>query len=152
MKRRALVVFVFSLAAAPILPLSLRADDPLAADVYKSATCGCCGGWEAHLRAAGFTVRSHIVDDVSAMREKLGMPRNYASCHTARIGKYLIEGHVPASDVRRLLDEQPDAIGLAAPGMPSGSPGMEFGAPQNYDVLLVTRNGEARVFQHHSVH
>ncbi|MDR2093138.1 MAG: DUF411 domain-containing protein [Azoarcus sp.] len=150
MKHRAFVVSVFLLAAALILPLSLWADDPPVVDVYKSATCACCGGWEKHLRAAGFTVRSHTVDDVSAMREKLGMPRNYASCHTARIGKYLVEGHVPASDVRRLLDEQPDAIGLAAPGMPSGSPGMEFGTPQDYDVLLVARNGGARVFQHHS--
>jgi hypothetical protein len=149
MKRHVFVIFVFSLAAALILPLSSWAGDPPAADVYKSATCGCCSGWEKHLRAAGFTVRSHIVDDVSAMREKLGMPQKYASCHTARIGKYLVEGHVPASDVRRLLDEQPDAIGLAAPGMPSGSPGMEFGAPQDYDVLLVGRNNGARVFQHH---
>ncbi|MDR2032680.1 MAG: DUF411 domain-containing protein [Azoarcus sp.] len=132
-----------------LLALPLRADDPPVIDVYKSASCGCCGGWEKHLRAADFTVRSHAVEDVSAMRAQLGMPREHASCHTAKIGKYLIEGHVPAADVRRLLDERPDAIGLAAPGMPSGSPGMEFGTPQNYDVLLIARNGGSRVFQHH---
>ncbi|MDR1062410.1 MAG: DUF411 domain-containing protein [Azoarcus sp.] len=147
MKRRTLLVL--PLAATLVSPPTLRAGDLPAVDVYKSASCGCCGGWEAHLRAAGFTVRSHTVDDVSAMREKLGMPRDYASCHTARIGKYLIEGHVPADDVRHLLDGQPNAIGLAAPGMPSGSPGMEFGAPQDYDVLLVARDGKTRVFQHH---
>ncbi|MDR1462456.1 MAG: DUF411 domain-containing protein [Azoarcus sp.] len=152
MKRRVLLVFSLAAAFALSLPLSpsLWAGDPPAADVYKSASCACCGGWEAHLRAAGFTVRSHIVDDVSAMREKLGMPQGYASCHTAKVGKYLIEGHVPASDLRRLLDEQPEAIGLAAPGMPVGAPGMEFGTPQDYDVMLVIRDGEARVFQHHS--
>ena len=142
------VLLAFPLLAALALPL--RAGDPPVVDVYKSASCGCCGGWESHLRAAGFTVRSHVVEDVSATREKLGMPSAYASCHTARVGKYLIEGHVPAADVRRLLDEHPeDAIGLAAPGMPQGSPGMAFGAPQDYDVLLVARDGKARVFQHH---
>ncbi|MDR2260654.1 MAG: DUF411 domain-containing protein [Azoarcus sp.] len=142
----------FSLFAFPLIAMlapPLRADEPPVVDVYKSASCACCGGWEKHLRAAGFTVRSHAVEDVSAMRAQLGMPQEHASCHTARIGKYLVEGHVPAADIHRLLDERPDAIGLAAPGMPSGSPGMEFGAPQDYDVLLITRNGESRVFQHH---
>lgn len=141
-------LLAFPLLAALALPLR-AGDPPVVVDVYKSATCGCCGGWEAHLRAAGFTVRSHVVDDVSATRDELGMPSAYASCHTARVGQYLVEGHVPAADVRRLLAEHPeDAIGLAAPGMPSGSPGMT-GAPQDYDVLLVARNGRARVFQHH---
>ena len=83
------------------------------------------------------------------MRAQLGMPREHASCHMAKVGKYLIEGHVPAADIRRLLDERPDAIGLAVPGMPLGSPGMEFGTPQDYDVLLITRNGGSRVFQRH---
>ncbi|MDR3212967.1 MAG: DUF411 domain-containing protein [Azoarcus sp.] len=145
MKRPALP----ALLLLAVLALSSCASDKPVVDVYKSASCGCCGGWEAHLRAAGFTVQSHAVDDVSAMRERLGMPEVHASCHTAKVGQYLIEGHVPAADVRRLLDESPDAIGLAAPGMPLGSPGMEFGTSQDYDVLLISRNGEARVFQHH---
>ena len=87
-------LLAFPLLAALALPLR-AGDPPVVVDVYKSATCGCCGGWEAHLRAAGFTVRSHVVDDVSATRDELGMPSAYASCHTARVGKYLVEGHVP---------------------------------------------------------
>jgi hypothetical protein len=145
------ILFAIPLALAVVFTLfpSLRAGGSFVVEVYKSASCGCCGGWEEHLRAAGFSVRSHAVEDVSAMREKLGMLQAYASCHTARVGNYLIEGHVPAADVRRLLAERPEGIGLAAPGMPQGSPGMEFGASQDYDVLLILQDGRAEVFQHH---
>ena len=129
--------------------MTAQAAEPPIVDVYKNPACGCCGGWEKHLRDAGFSVKSHTMDDVSVMRRKLGMPQTYASCHIATVGKYLIEGHVPAADVRRLMREHPDAIGLAAPGMPSGSPGMESPTPASYDVLLITKTGEARTFQHH---
>jgi hypothetical protein len=138
---------IFSVAVLALPPA--WAGDTLVIDVYKNAACGCCGGWEKHLQEAGFTVRSHPVDEVSATRRKLGMPQAYASCHTAKIGRYLIEGHVPGADVRRLFAEQPDAIGLAVPAMPLGSPGMESDSPQDYDVMLVGRDGTAKVFQHH---
>ncbi len=118
-------------------------------DVYKSPYCGCCGDWEKHMQAAGFTVRSHPVNDVPGQRQKLGMPEAYGSCHTAKVGNYLIEGHVPAADVKRLLAEKPAAIGLAVPGMPQGSPGMETPTPQAYDTLLIGKDGKARVYQHH---
>ncbi|MCK7499087.1 MAG: DUF411 domain-containing protein [Comamonadaceae bacterium] len=127
-----------SLLAAPALP-------PV--QVWKSPTCGCCGAWVDHMRQAGFAVQVHEVADIDASRARLGMPAAYGSCHTARVGDYLLEGHVPAADVKRMLAARPVAIGLAVPGMPVGSPGMEMGRQRDaYDVLLVERNGRARVF------
>ena len=98
-------------------------------EVYKSPQCGCCKLWAEHLEKNGFTVILHDVNDVPTEREKLGMPGQYGSCHTAKAGQYLIEGHVPAADIKRLLSERPRAIGLAVPSMPPGSPGMESDAP-----------------------
>ncbi|PKO94197.1 MAG: metal-binding protein [Betaproteobacteria bacterium HGW-Betaproteobacteria-10] len=118
-------------------------------DVYKSPYCGCCGKWVEHMRQAGFVVNTHEVNDVPATRQKLGMPERLGSCHTAKIGNYLIEGHVPASDVKRLLAEKPQAIGLAVPSMPPGSPGMESPHPVAYDTLLVQADGQTSVFAHH---
>ena len=118
-------------------------------DVYKSPTCGCCGKWVEHLKRAGFEVRTHEVGDVSAARAKLGMPERYGSCHTAKVGGYAIEGHVPAEDVRRLLAEKPKAIGIAVPGMPQGSPGMESPRPVSYETLLVQSDGNSRVYARH---
>ena len=137
-----------------LLSISLTSTPAFAADtpevdVYKSPYCGCCGGWVKHMEENGFKVKSHNVDDVAAARKQLGMPEKYGSCHTARIGNYLIEGHVPAADVKRLLKEKPKAVGLAAPGMPGGSPGMESAPAQPYDVLLVEKNGRAKVFATH---
>lgn len=114
--------------------------------VYKSPSCGCCTEWVAHLRADGFTV---AVEDTgnNAARARLGIPPALASCHTAEIGGYAIEGHVPAADIRRLLASRPDARGLAVPGMPIGSPGMEQGEERDaYDVLLVRGDGTTNVF------
>lgn len=118
-------------------------------EVYKSAQCGCCKLWAEHLQKNGFKVILHDVDDVPAAREKLGMPDQYGSCHTARAGQYLVEGHVPAADIKRLLREHPNAIGLAVPAMPPGSPGMESDAPVPYDTLLVGKDGKAKVFARH---
>jgi len=118
-------------------------------EVYKSAQCGCCKLWAEHLQKNGFKVILHDVDDVPAAREKLGMPDQYGSCHTARAGQYLVEGHVPAADIKRLLKERPNAIGLAVPAMPPGSPGMESDDPVPYDTLLVGKDGKARVFARH---
>lgn len=120
-----------------------------AINVYKSPSCGCCGKWVEHLQRAGFTVRTHEVDDVSAMRAKLGMPAQYGACHTAKVGAYLVEGHVPAEDVKRLLAEKPKAIGLAVPGMPAGSPGMEGPPPVAYESLLVLGEGSSRSYARH---
>ncbi|MBS0348121.1 MAG: DUF411 domain-containing protein [Proteobacteria bacterium] len=132
--------------------LGLMAGSALAAaqvDVYKSPYCGCCGKWVEHLRAQGFDVKTHDVADVPGQRRKLGMPEAYGSCHTAKVGNYLIEGHVPAADVQRLLREKPRAIGLAVPSMPPGSPGMESARPVPYETLLVNADGSNRVFARH---
>jgi len=118
-------------------------------EIYKSAQCGCCKAWAEHLQKNGFTVNLHDVDDVPAARKKLGMPDKFGSCHTARVGPYLVEGHVPAADIKRLLKERPKALGLAVPSMPQGSPGMESEHSVPYDTLLVTGDGNAKVFAQH---
>lgn len=118
-------------------------------EVTKSPYCGCCGKWVEHLRQSGFEVRVRDLVDVPAARKALGMPERYASCHTAKVGRYLVEGHVPAADIRRLLAEKPKATGLAVPSMPPGSPGMESSRPLPYDTLLVLADGSARVFAKH---
>ena len=101
------------------------------------------------MERSGFKVNAHNVNDVPAARKNLGMPDRLGSCHTAKVGGYVIEGHVPAADIQRLLKEKPKAIGLAAPGMPQGSPGMETTAPVPYETLLVLIDGSARVFARH---
>ena len=118
-------------------------------ELYKSPYCGCCGKWAEHMSKAGFSVKTHEIDDVPATRKKLGMPEKLGSCHTAKIGNYLLEGHVPADDIKRLLKEKPKALGLAVPGMPAGSPGMDVPNSPPYDTLLVHKDGTARVFAKH---
>ena len=115
--------------------------------VWKSASCGCCQRWVDYLQDDGFEVTAHNVDDVVSIKQKLGItnPALY-SCHTAKVGGYIIEGHVPASDIRRLLDERPKLMGLAAPGMPQMSPGMLSIEPKGYDVLQFSRKQETSVF------
>ncbi len=119
-----------------------------AVEVWKDPNCGCCREWIAHLEREGFSVVAHDTGNVAA-RRRLGMPSQYGSCHTATVGGYVIEGHVPAEDIRRLLSRRPDALGLAVPGMPVGSPGMDgaiYGGRRDpYDVLLVRRDGTAVV-------
>lgn len=125
---------------------------PRAIMVYKTPTCPCCDGWIAHMREAGFTASVTVVDDLQPIRRSRCFPDALASCHTGLIGDYLIEGHVPAHDVVRLLAEKPRAIGLAVPAMPLGSPGMETpqGRKDPYDTLLVLASGQARVFARHN--
>ena len=115
--------------------------------VWKSASCGCCQRWVDYLQDDGFEVTAHNVDDVVSIKRKLGMtdPALY-SCHTAKVGGYIIEGHVPASDIRRLLDDRPTLVGLAAPGMPQMSPGMLSIEPKGYDVLQFNAKLETSVF------
>jgi hypothetical protein len=119
----------------------------LSLEVWKTPNCGCCKLWVAHLEKNGFAVQAHNVNDTSAMRAQLGMPSALGSCHTAQVAGYVIEGHVPASEIKRLLAEKPQALGLSVPGMPIGSPGMEVGDQKpEYDVLLVLADGSTRVF------
>ena len=115
--------------------------------VWKSASCGCCQRWVDYLQDDGFEVTAHNVDDIVSIKHKLGMtnPALY-SCHTAKVGGYIIEGHVPASDIRQLLDDRPKLMGLAAPGMPQMSPGMLSIEPKGYDVLQFSRKQETSVF------
>lgn len=124
-------------AAAPVI------------DVYKSSTCGCCKEWVKHLEKAGFTVRTHEVDNPSDYREKFGIPQRFGSCHTGVVNGYALEGHVPAADIRRLLAQKPKAKGLAVPGMTMGSPGMEGPRQDPYDVYLVQQDGNATVYSHY---
>ena len=115
--------------------------------VFKSRTCDCCAAWVRHMRAAGFTVTVTDVDNTAVERKRLGMPERFGSCHTARVDGYVLEGHVPATEVKRLLAAAPQAIGLAVPAMPVGSPGMEMGKRRDpYEVLLVDPAGAASVF------
>lgn len=151
-RRRALRSLLGAAAAVALGAVSLpvRAATPARpmVEVWKSPTCGCCKAWIDHLKANGFDVVAHDVDGPADMRRRLGMPDDYGSCHTARVNGYLVEGHVPAADIHRLLAAAPAAIGLAVPGMPVGSPGMEQGSRRDpYDVLLVERGGRARVWR-----
>jgi Cu/Ag efflux protein CusF len=118
--------------------------------VWKDPNCGCCHLWVEHLQASGFKVEVRDVGNTAA-RKRLGMPENLGSCHTASVGGYVIEGHVPAADIQRLLKERPVALGLSVPGMPIGSPGMDGpeykGRKDAYDVLLVQKDGTAKSFQ-----
>ncbi len=119
--------------------------------VHKSASCGCCGLWVDHMRAAGFKVEVRNSDNLNPIKESLGVPVGKGSCHTAQVGGYFVEGHVPAADIKRLLKEKPDARGLVLPGMPLGSPGMEVpdGRTQPYTVELVRRDGSITAFAKH---
>lgn len=120
-------------------------------NVYKSPPCGCCGAWVDHIRSSGMAVVVHDMENVSPIAAKAGVPDEARSCHTAIVDGYFVEGHVPVPDIRRLLKERPKARGIAVPGMPIGSPGMEQGdTKQPYDTMIVDRNGEMRVFARHN--
>ena len=124
--------------------------------MHKSPSCGCCSKWADHLRAAGFRVEMRDHDDMLAVKQRLGVPMDKASCHTAEVGGYFVEGHVPAQDIKRLLADKPKARGISVPGMPMGSPGMEVpdGTVQPYTVQLVQADGTAVAYAEHgaSVH
>lgn len=138
------LLLIAVLGSAPVLAQS---STPI--EVFKNAQCGCCGKWVEHLQQSGFEVSTRNVDDVPRVRKNLGMPDRLGSCHTARAGGYVIEGHVPAADIQRLLREKPRALGLAVPSMPPGSPGMESAKPVPYQTLLVRTDGSTQVFAQH---
>ena len=156
------VLIALSLAAGSWAAMSTGNAAPLSASapaaktvmqVYKSATCGCCKAWVQKMEAAGFEVRVHDLDEdaLQAEKAKRGIGGDLASCHTAIVNGYVVEGHVPAQDIHRLLKEKPAIVGLAAPGMPRGSPGMEMpnGMQDDYNVVAFTKAGKTTVFARH---
>jgi hypothetical protein len=146
--RRRLLGAAVSLAASAWAG-AIQAQKPVEVEVWKSPTCGCCKDWVKHLEQNGFSVKVNDTGNAAA-RTRLGIDGRYGSCHTAQVGGYAIEGHVPAADIHRLLKEKPKARGLAVPGMPVGSPGMDgpdYGNQRDpYDVLLLTQDGGASVY------
>ena len=136
-RRRALGIF----AAGLVVPTFSASAATSAILVHIDPNCGCCAGWVRHLKDARFAVTVEATADLQPVRKRLGVPADLAACHTAEVGGYVLEGHVPAAAVRRLLEQRPTAIGLAVPGMPAGSPGMEGGTPQRYDVVLFGAGG-----------
>jgi hypothetical protein len=145
--RRTVTLALLSAFIAPAM--AQRRSEPLI-EVYKSPTCGCCKDWIKHLEANGFAVKAHDVADSRQYRARFGMPHKYGSCHTGLVAGYVVEGHVPAREIKRLLRERPSALGISVPGMPIGSPGMDTpsynGHVDPYDVLLVQADGRATVF------
>ena len=119
---------------------------PIAITVYKTPTCGCCKAWVKHLETNGFAVTAHDMASVDEVKRTQGVPSALESCHTAIVGRYVVEGHVPADLIKQMLQEKPAILGLAVPGMPMGSPGMEGGPKQSYEVIAFERNGKTRVY------
>lgn len=145
--------FLLSLAAAALLGVaSTAAGQPSAATypvaVYKSPTCGCCSLWNDHMKAAGFAVTSTDLADVTPIKDKNGVPAQTRSCHTALVGGYVVEGHVPADVIKKLLRERPAIVGIAVPGMPAGSPGMEMpdGRKDSYQIVAFDKQGKTSVY------
>jgi len=146
------IMLLLSLTIFGVAPVS--AADPAASsiEVWKSATCKCCGAWVKHLEANGFAVKVNAADAsaLASLKRQVGIGDTLASCHTAKIDGYFIEGHVPGTDIKRLVAEHPEAIGLAVPGMPVGSSGMEQGMEfEPYDVLLIKKDGATETFASH---
>jgi len=143
-----LFVRIAAASALLVAPLAYAASPVI--NVYKTATCGCCSAWIDHLKSSGFKVVAHDVADPGTIRAKFGISEQYGSCHTGVIGGYAIEGHVPASSIRKLLKEKPKASGIAVPGMPMGSPGMEGARKDAYNVLLVAKDGTSKPYTKHA--
>jgi hypothetical protein len=146
--RRSFVHALGALFALGVLPRA-RAQYASTMQVYKSPACGCCGEWEKHMRASGFRLETHNLGDVVPTKRTLGVPESLWSCHTATLDGYVFEGHVPSSDIRRLLRERVKVKGLSVPGMVPGSPGMEQGPAMPYATLAFDERGNSRVFAQH---
>jgi hypothetical protein len=149
--------FFATISAIALLGLSVAAQSKPAAPaatkvtVYKTSSCGCCKLWVDHLKASGFDVQAMDVsaEQVRAVSKAAGLKDDDVSCHTAKVGNYIVEGHVPADDIKRMLKEKPAIAGIAAPGMPQGSPGMEQGSKEAYDVVAFTKDGKTTVYAKH---
>ena len=153
MQRRTLLQATALMAIAPLTSVVMKAvaaDKPMIT-VYKTSGCGCCREWVAHLEDNGFVVTTHDVPGTGPYRERFGVPRSLASCHTGVIEGYALEGHVPAAEIKRIIAERPKARGLAVPGMPVGSPGMEVDGTRRdaFDVVLFDDEGGRKVYQHY---
>ena len=150
MKKATIAIIITGAVSLAGLAAAQRPAQSQTAEVFKSPTCGCCANWVKHLEAAGFTTKVTNVDDMTEVKAKYGVPGRMQSCHTAVVGGYVLEGHVPAADVQRLLKDKPAVVGVAVPGMPIGSPGMEVGTTvQPYDVLTFNKQGQTTVFASH---
>jgi len=137
-------------AAAPVTAEIAAANAELpVVHVYKTPTCGCCTDWVTHIEAAGFRTEVQDLQDLTMIKARAGVPHTLGSCHTSLVGDYVVEGHVPASALRRLLTEKPAIAGIAVPGMPMGSPGMEGPWKDPYDVIAFTRDGKQTVYESH---
>lgn len=146
----AVMVLVASTGCVAETPQEPSVPDEATLVVHHDPNCGCCGKWIDHMEQHGFAVEAILETDMNGVKRELGVPGNLPSCHTATIGGYVVEGHIPAADVQRLLEERPDAKGLSVPGMPLGSPGMEYGNRRHaYDVLLFDDSGNTSVFNHY---
>ena len=149
MKKATLVAAVAAAAAAAgataLVSSKGGAQGPVMV-VYKSPTCGCCTSWVTHVKRAGFRVEIRDTVNVQPIKDKWGVPPDMISCHTAQVEGYTIEGHVPADLIQRLLKERPAVVGIATPGMPIGSPGMEGGEPEPYDVMTFDKEGHTELF------
>jgi len=147
MKRRSFISMALAGVGTLLWPLGPSRAGVADATVYKDPNCGCCNKWIDHLKRAGFMVEAYNRDDMAKIKAELGVPRGLESCHTALIEGYVVEGHVPIADIERMLTEKPDGLGLAVPGMPIGSPGMEYGDEKEpYSVVLFRADGRQSVF------
>ncbi|HAF56393.1 MAG TPA: metal-binding protein [Thauera sp.] len=139
---------LLGLATLGSFSLALAADDEVV--MYKDPNCGCCGKWAEHMREHGFKVKEVATAEMGVVKREARVPQALGSCHTAKVGGYVVEGHVPAADVRRMLDQKPAIAGISAPGMPMGSPGMEGPYPADrYDVVSFDAQGRTAVFASH---
>jgi hypothetical protein len=137
---------------SPAAAMASTADEEVV--VFRSAYCECCEAWESHIAEAGFVVQDHVADDMDGIKEAMGVPADSASCHTARVSGYVVEGHVPAASIQRMLKERPEIKGLAAPGMPMGSPGMEVDGmvADPFSVFSIANNGTMVEFDFYGSH
>jgi hypothetical protein len=136
--------------SAQVWAQELAAEKPIEIVVYRSPSCGCCGKWLEHLKQNNFNVKDIVTDDMQAIKDKYGVSKEMASCHTALVDGYVIEGHVPAADIKELLRIKPKVTGIAVPGMPSGTPGMEMGGRKDpYNVMSFDRENHYQVFKSH---
>jgi hypothetical protein len=138
--------FLLALASSAVASRRMLASAPSVVTVYKDPACECCVRWIKHLSANGFVVTVHDVSNIDEIKRTMNVPRSLESCHTAVVGRYVIEGHVPADVIKNLLAEKPSLMGLAVPGMPVGSPGMEGGTPERYNVVAFERGGATRIY------
>jgi len=153
-KLLALTVILLGISTNPVIAEPAKPateqSQPLEITVYRSPSCGCCSKWLTHLKQNQFTVNDVVIDDVATIKQKYGVPAKLASCHTAIVNGYVIEGHVPASDIKELINSKAKVVGLSVPGMTTGTPGMEMGNRKDpYDVVSFDKTGQTKVFKHY---